>query len=232
MFGGAFFSSNYFLLVFLPTVLLSIGAQVLVSSAFSRWGRVRNSTSLTGEQVARRIMASAGLSVGLEGTPGEKTDHFDPTANVVRMSQSVATVPSVAAMAVVAHELGHAQQYQQQSALITMRTFLLPAVRFSPMVSYILIMAGLLLNMLFLAELGILFYAVVVLFMVLTLPVEIDASLRGMRLLRESGIMQTEEDISGSRSVLTAAALTYVAAAVTSLLNLLYYISLVNGRRR
>lgn len=232
MFGGAFFSSNYFLLVFLPTVLLSIGAQVLVSSAFSRWGRVRNSTSLTGEQVARRIMASAGLSVGLEGTPGEKTDHFDPTANVVRMSQSVATVPSVAAMAVVAHELGHAQQYQQQSALITMRTFLLPAVRFSPMVSYILIMAGLLLNMLFLAELGILFYAVVVLFMVLTLPVEIDASLRGMRLLRESGIMQTEEDISGSRSVLTAAALTYVAAAVTSLLNLLYYISLVSGRRR
>lgn len=234
MFGlGGFFNSGYFLLVFLPTIVLSIGAQMLVASAFSRWGKVRNSAGLTGEQVARRIMQSAGLlDVGLEGTAGQRTDHFDPTSNVVRMSQEVATVPSVAAMAVVAHELGHAQQYQQKSFLITMRGFLVPAMRFSPMVSYLLIMVGLLFNMLALAELGILFYGVVVLFMLLTLPVEIDASMRGTRLLQQAGLMQTAEDSGGSRSVLTAAALTYVAAAVTALLNLLYYISLVSGRRR
>ncbi len=233
MYGfGGFFNSGYFLMVFLPTIILSLVAQGLVSSAFSRWGKVRNSTGLTGEQVARRIMNQASLQVGLEGTPGQRSDHFDPSARVVRLSQEVATMPSVAAMAVVAHEFGHVQQYQQKSPLIAMRSFLVPAMRFSPMVSYFLIMIGLLFNMIGLAQLGILFYAVVVVFMVLTLPVEIDASMRGMRLLRETGIMQSSEESNGAKAVLTAAALTYVAAAVTSLLNLLYYISLVSNRRR
>ncbi len=229
---GGFFNSGYFLLVFLPAIILSLGAQFLVMSAFSKWTKVRNSANLTGVQVAERIKRSAGLEgVGLEGTPGQRSDHFDPTTNVVRMSQEVATTPSVAAMAVVAHELGHAQQYAEHSMLIQMRSFLIPAMRFSPMVSYLLIIAGLLLNLAGLIEIGILFYAVVVLFMVLTLPVEIDASRRGLKLLSESGLMMSTDDSGGSRSVLTAAALTYVAAAITALLNLLYYISLLNRRR-
>jgi Zn-dependent membrane protease YugP len=147
------------------------------------------------------------------------------------MSQEVATVPSVAAMAVVAHELGHAQQHQQRSILISMRNFLVPAMKISPMVSYLLIFVGFLLNIAGLIELGILFYAVVVVFMVLTLPVEFDASRRGLKMLSETGLMKTPDDTSGSRSVLRAAALTYVAAAVTAILNLLYYISLANRRR-
>lgn len=231
-FGFGFFSSGYFLLVFIPTILLSIGSQILVATAFSRWTRVRNTAGLTGVQVAERIIRNAGLQgVGLEGTPGERTDHFDPSTNVVRMSQEVATTPSVAAMAVVAHELGHAQQYAERSLLIQMRSFLVPAMQFSPMVSYALIMAGLLFNSLGMIQLGVIFYGVVVLFMVLTLPVEFDASRRGLKLLQEVGLMQSGDDQGGSRAVLTAAALTYVAAAVTSLLNLLYYISLLSGRR-
>jgi uncharacterized protein len=226
------FNSSYIFWVLIPTLVLSIGAQALVSMAFARWTKTRNSAGLTGQQVAQKLITSAGLDgVGLEGIAGTRSDHFDPQTNVVRMSQEVATLPSVASMAVVAHELGHAQQYQQRSPLIAMRSFLVPAMQFSPMASYLLIVLGFALNLLGLVQIGILVYGVVVLFMVLTLPVEIDASLRGLRLLKDAGFMQTAEDSSGSRSVLTAAALTYVAAAVTSLLNLLYYISLLNRRR-
>ena len=226
------FSSSYFLLVFIPALVLSLGAQWLVSSAFGKWTRVRNSAGLTGEQAARRIIQTAGLEgVQLEGIAGVRTDHFDPTSNVVRMSQDVATTPSVAAMAVVAHELGHAQQYAEKSVLIQMRSFLVPAMQFSPMISYALIMIGLLFRVAGFMELGILFYGVVVAFMLLTLPVEIDASRRGLRLLTASGLMQSTDDTGGSRQVLTAAALTYVAAAITALLNLLYYISLLSRRR-
>ncbi len=226
------FNSSYFLLVFIPAIVLSLGAQWLVSSAFGKWTRVRNSAGLTGEQAARRIIQTAGLDgVQLEGIAGVRTDHFDPTSNVVRMSQEVATTPSVAAMAVVAHELGHAQQYAEKSALIQLRSFLVPAMQFSPMISYALIMIGLLFRVAGFMELGILFYGVVVAFMLLTLPVEIDASRRGLRLLAASGLMQSSDDTGGSRQVLTAAALTYVAAAITALLNLLYYISLLNRRR-
>jgi uncharacterized protein len=230
-FGFGYFDPTY-LMVLIPAVLLSLGAQVLVSSAFARWTKVRNSAGLTGVQVGERLIRSAGLQgVQFEGTPGVRTDHFDPTKNVVRMSQEVATVPSVASMAVIAHELGHAQQYQERSIFISLRSFLVPAMQFSPIVSYLLIVVGFMLNSLGLVQIGILFYGVVVVFMLLTLPVEIDASRRGLKMLSDAGLMMAAEDTSGSRSVLTAAALTYVAAAVTALLNLLYYISLLNRRR-
>jgi Zn-dependent membrane protease YugP len=230
-FGFGFFDPTY-LMIMIPALLLSLGAQALVSSAFARWTRVRNSAGLTGVEVAERLIRSAGLGgVGLEGIPGVRSDHFDPSKNVVRVSQDVATVPSVAAMAVVAHELGHAQQYQERSFLIALRGFLVPAMQFSPMVSYLLIVVGFLLNSLGLIQIGVLFYGVVVVFMLLTLPVEIDASRRGLKMLNNAGLMMSADDSSGSRSVLTAAALTYVAAAVGALLNLLYYISLMNRRR-
>jgi hypothetical protein len=221
-----------YLVFLIPAILLSLAAQAMVSGAFARWSQVRNSAGLTGVQVAQRLINFAGLNgVGIEGTPGVRTDHFDPTTNVVRISQDVATRPSVASMAVIAHELGHAQQYQQRSILIQMRSFLVPAMQISPMISYVLILIGLLLNAMSLFQLGILFYGVVVIFMLLTLPVEIDASRRGLKMLSDSGLMMGSDDVSGSRSVLTAAALTYVAAAVTALLNLLYYISIMNRRR-
>jgi Zn-dependent membrane protease YugP len=230
-FGFGYFDPTY-LMVLIPSLLLSLGAQALVSSAFARWTKARNSAGLTGVQIGERLIRSAGLQgVQFEGTPGVRTDHFDPAKNVVRISQEVATVPSISAMAVVAHELGHAQQYQERSILISMRSFLVPAMQFSPIVSYLLIVVGFMLNSLGLVQIGILFYGVVVVFMLLTLPVEIDASRRALKMLNDAGLMMAPEDVNGSRSVLTAAALTYVAAAVGALLNLLYYISLLNRRR-
>jgi hypothetical protein len=133
-------------------------------------------------------------------------------------------------MAVTAHELGHVQQYQTGSGLIKMRGFLLPALQFSPTISYICILMGLWWNMTGMLWLGIIFFGLMVLFSILTLPIEIDASRRGTKLLQEAGLMQNENDASGSRAVLTAAALTYLAAAVTSILQLLYYISVANRR--
>ncbi|MFQ3568240.1 MAG: zinc metallopeptidase [Aggregatilineales bacterium] len=225
------FDPSYLLYVFLPTLLLSLGAQLYVQSTYSKWSQRRNSAGLSGVQVAQRIFSRTNVApVNLEGTPGELTDHYDPSHNVVRLSQSIATVPSVASMAVVAHELGHVQQHQEQSVLITMRNFLVPAVRFSPTLGYMMIVLGLMLQLTELFWLGIILFGLMVVFMILTLPVEIDASRRGLRLLQESGLIVSDEDISGSRSVLTAAALTYFAAAITAVLQLLYFISLANRR--
>jgi uncharacterized protein len=226
------FDGNYLMLVFIPTLILSAAAQFFVRSAYSRWSNTRNSRGLTGPQVAQAIISSSDelRAVRLQGTQGQLTDHFDPAENVVRLSEGVATLPSVASMAIVAHELGHAQQYAEKSLLIAARSFLLPAVRFSPTISYVLILMGLFTQAAGLLELGILFFGITVLFMILTLPVEIDASLRGLRLLRTSGVMASEEDLTGSRQMLTAAAMTYIAAAVTAVLQLLYYLSLAQRR--
>lgn len=227
-----FFDMNYILLVMIPSLIISVGAQFFVRSAFKKWGQTRNSLGLTGAQVGERITRSVDLGpVRFEGTPGQLSDHYDPNGHIVRMSQDVATQPSVAAMAIVAHELGHAQQHKENSVLISMRSFLVPAMRFSPTASYMLILVGVLFNATGLLQLGVLFFAVVVLFMLLTLPVEIDASRRGLHLLTESGIITSgSQDASGARQMLTAAALTYFAAFVSSLLTLLYYISILQGR--
>lgn len=230
MFG--YFDPNYLLFVFLPTLILSLAAQLYVQAAYRRWSQERNTAGLSGVQVAERIFSRTGVRrVNLEGAPGELTDHYDPGANVVRLSQGIATMPSVASMAVVAHELGHVEQHQQGSILIQMRNFLVPAVRFSPTVGYLMIVLGLMLQLTELFWLGILLFGLMVVFMILTLPVEIDASQRGMRLLRESGLLVSERDVAGARSVLTAAALTYFAAAITAVLQLLYFISLSSRSR-
>lgn len=225
-----FFSMDYLIMVFVPTLIISGLAQWYLRSAYGKWGKRGNGSGYSGPETAQHIMRYAGLNVSLEGTPQDLGDHYDPRTHTVRMSPDIASRPSIASMAIVAHELGHAQQHQDGSALIYARNFLLPAVQFSPMLSYGMILAGLFFNFTGLAWLGIAFFGVSVLFMILTLPVEIDASLRGLKLLEQSGLMRTAEDRQGARTVLTAAALTYVAAAVTSVLTLLYYISLVSGR--
>lgn len=227
-----FFDSNYLILVLLPTIVLSGLAQLWVSSAYQKWGNTRNHLGMTGVSVGERIKQSAGLqAVRFESIGGSLTDHFDPADNVVRLSQDVATKQSVAAMAIIAHELGHAQQYQERSPLIAMRSFLVPAMRLSPSISYGLILAGIFFNATGLLTLGIAFFSVVVLFSLLTLPVEFDASRRGLKLLQQAGLATYPEDMSGARQILTAAAMTYVAAFLTSMLTLLYYISILQRRR-
>lgn len=161
---------------------------------------------------------------------GNLTDHYDPRTHTVRLSQGVAKRHSVAAMAIVAHELGHAQQHENNSILISMRNFLVPAVSVSPQIAYFLIIIGLIFNLAGAFWLGVIFYGLMVLFSLVTLPVEFDASRRGRNLLREAGLMKTDQDEAGSQRVLLAAASTYIAAAVTAILQLFYYISI--GRRR
>jgi Zn-dependent membrane protease YugP len=244
----AFFDPGYLLFVFIPATIISIAAQLYVRSSFSKWSKVRNGANLPGTEVARRIIARtsvgdvsferpqqrgfqpAAAGISLERTAGAFTDHYDPRTHTVRLSESTASEPSVAAMAVVAHELGHAQQHEENSILIQLRNFLVPAVSLSPQIAFGLIFIGLLFNMTGLLWLGIIFFGLMVLFSILTLPVEFDASRRGLILLREAGLMMTEEDQSGSRNVLTAAAMTYIAAAVTAILQLLYYVSLAQRR--
>jgi len=221
------FDSFYILFVFLPALVLSLGAQAYLSLTYRKWENEQNERGLTGQEVGDYLLRNTDLAnVMFEGTPGRLSDHYDPSSHTVRMSQDIATKPSVASMAIVAHELGHAQQHQEQSVLIAMRSFLVPAMTLSPNIAMGLIFAGLIFNASGLITIGALFFGVVVVFMLLTLPVEIDASMRGLRMLKETGLVTTQEDRGGARAVLTAAAMTYVAAAVQAVLQLIYFISL------
>jgi Zn-dependent membrane protease YugP len=247
-----FYLDPIYLLLMLVTLVISGGAQLYVTSAYKKWSKVRNGMGLTGLQVGQAIVdrtplgdfvnapqaIQAGGQVGGDGSTirfqrvgGELSDHYDPRTHAVSLSDGVATQPSVAAMAIVAHELGHAQQHEQASVLITMRNFLVPAIRFSPQIAYFMIFLGFIFRSSGLIYLGALFYGVMVLFTLITLPVEIDASRRALVLLREANLVQAEQDAAGARQVLTAAAMTYVAAAVTAVLTLLYYLSMANRRR-
>jgi Zn-dependent membrane protease YugP len=241
-----------YLLLFIVTLVISGAAQFFVTSAYKKWSGVHNAVNMTGLQIGRAIVdrttlgdfvntpqsvqmagqyAQAGSTISFQRTAGQLTDHYDPRTHSVSLSDGVANQPSVAAMAIVAHELGHAQQHEQASFLMAMRSFLVPAVQFSPQVAYIMIFLGFLLRSANLIYLGALLYGVMVLFTLVTLPVEIDASRRALGLLREANLIHDEQDAAGARQVLTAAALTYVAAAVTAVLTLLYYLSLANRRR-
>jgi Zn-dependent membrane protease YugP len=229
MFGA---DPTYLLCVFLPALLLSLGVQVYLRSTFGKWSRVANGAHVTGKQTTDVIFARTSLSpLPVEPTRGSLTDHFDPQENRVRLSETVYGQPTVAALAVSAHELGHVQQYQTGSGLIKARGFLLPAIQYSPTLSYIAILMGIIFNITGLIWLGVLFFALLVLFSLLTLPVELDASRRAIRMLEESDLLQSSQDKAGAQAVLRAAAMTYLAAAITSLLQLFYYVSLASRRR-
>jgi len=228
-----YFDPNYILLVMLPTLVITGLAQAAVRNAYQKWGNIRNSRGVNGQQTAQLLMRSGSIQpVGLEVTGGQLTDHYDPTKGIVRLSQGVALQPSVASMAVAAHELGHVQQHQQNSALMGIRSLLIPSAQFGPSIGIALIILGLLFNATGLATIGLLLFAGATLFTVVTLPVELDASRRAMRMLEQSGLIATEQDKDGANAVLRAAALTYVAAVASSLLTLLYYAMLVFGGRR
>lgn len=221
----------YFWYIFIPTLIISLGVQIYLKNTNAKWSKIANSSHIPGMVVAKQLFAQTSLqAIPVERVPGNLTDHFDPGANVVRLSDGTAKTTSVSAMAVTAHELGHVQQYQEGSAMIKARSFLLPALRFSPTISYFALFMGFFFNMTGLIWVGIFFFALMVLFSILTIPVEFNASSRGLRLLEEAGLMQSEQDRQGAKAMLRAAGLTYVAAAITSVLQLLYYISVAQRR--
>jgi Zn-dependent membrane protease YugP len=222
------FDTTYFWYVFIPTMLLSVGVQIWLKRTYSKWHKVQNSADLTGKQVTDVLFGDTDLNpIPVNHIRGNLTDHYDPGKNVVNLSDAVYDEDSVAAMAVAAHELGHVQQYQTDSTLIKMRSFLIPAVTLSPTVSYFCLILGLLFNMTNLLWVGIFFFSLTILFSLLTLPVETNASRRALAMLDETGLRKTEADIEGSKKVLRAAALTYLAAAVSSVITLFYYLGRV-----
>ncbi len=218
------YDPTYFWYIFIPTLLMSIGVQFWLRRTFTQWSRVGNSRKMTGEEVTAELFDETIMEpIPVNHVRGKLTDHYDPGKNAVFLSDVVYDERTVSAMAVAAHELGHVEQYQTGSKLITMRSFLLPAVQFSPLITYVCLLAGLIFNMTNMLWIGVLFFGLTVLFSVLTLPVEIDASKRAIRNLEATGIAVTEEDRNGARKVLRAAAMTYLAAMIGSVMQLFYY---------
>jgi Zn-dependent membrane protease YugP len=227
-----FFNSSY-LLFMAPAFLLMLLTSWYVRSAYNKWSRVPSSSRLTGAQAAQRLVSSSALyGVKIEGVGGNLSDHYDPRTKTLRLSQGVANSASVAAVAIAAHELGHAMQDAEDYMPLRLRAALVPAVNIGSWLGWILIMIGLFLNQLNLAWLGVLVFSGGALFALATLPVELNASARAKQLLSETGIIQSEQERRGVNNVLNAAALTYVASLLTAILQLLYFASLIGGRRR
>ena len=220
---------SYIVLV-MPAILFSLWAQTKVNSTFSKYQRVRCYSGYTGAQIARRILDENGLSnVRVERVSGSLTDHYDPRTHVVRLSDSVYNSDSVAAIGVAAHETGHAVQHATGYGPLGLRNAIIPLTNFGSKLSMPLILLGLILNSYTLAMTGIIAFSMVALFQLITLPVEFNASRRAMRTL--SNGMLSDRELGGARQVLTAAALTYVAALLVSAMQLLRLLLLVNRRR-
>lgn len=226
-----FFLNFNYLIFMVPAFLLMALTSWYVKSAYNKWSKVRTRSGLTGAEAARRLSYAAGLTIRLEAIAGEMTDHYDPRDKVLRLSRGVGEVPSVAAVAIAAHELGHAMQDAEGYFPLRLRAALVPAVNIGSNLGWVLIMLGLFLGWTQIAWLGILVFSAGAVFALATLPVEFDASARAKRLLAESGIV-TGDEIGGVHNVLNAAALTYVAALVTAVMQLLYFVSMINGRSR
>ena len=217
------------MLLLIPAVLLTIYAQYKVSSTTNRFFNVRANRGYNGEETARKILDSNGLfNVRIEIVRGRLSDHYDPRTKVLRLSQDVYSGTSITSVAVAAHECGHAIQHAHGYAPLNIRSSLVPVVNFASNMSWIFIMLGFFTRGIFL-QIGILLFAASVLFQIVTLPVEFNASSRALTQLTSLGIVDDRE-VRQSRKVLQAAALTYVAAAVTAILQLLRLVMIANNR--
>ncbi len=216
----------------LPPLLLVLYAQFKVQSTYSKFLKTPNMTGITGAQAARRLLDASGLGyVGIDGAPGELSDHYDPSQKVLRLSSGVAYSASVASLGIVAHEVGHAVQDQRAFLPMQVRTGLVPIVNLGTTLGYIFFLAGIFLQFTGLVWAGVGLFSLGFVFTVVTLPVELNASSRALALLRNNGLVGTTE-LAGAKAVLDAAALTYVAAMAQALGNLLYYVFLALGMGR
>jgi Zn-dependent membrane protease YugP len=231
-----FFFDPRYLLFMAPAFILMLVVQWYVNSAYKRWSKVAARSHMTGAQAAQRLIQRAGLyDVRIEAVRGNLTDHYDPRSKVLALSQNVHEGNSVASLAIAAHELGHAMQDKDGYVPLRFRAAIVPAVNIGSYLGWILIILGMLLRFTELAWLGIIVFSGGALFALATLPVELNASARAKRLLVESGLIVGDDEKRGVNNVLNAAALTYVAALITAVLQLFYYVTLVlgmGGRRR
>lgn len=231
-----FFDPMYFVFM-IPGVILMLWAQSRVRGSYAKYSKVRNDVNMTGAQVARRILDANGLyNVPVEHTRGELTDHYDPGKRALFLSDGVYGTPSIAAMGIAAHEVGHAIQHAKAYAPLQMRTAIVPAVNIGSSLGVFVLIAGLFLQITGLAWAGVALFALSTIFALITLPVEFDASRRAKEALTNLGLvdggLQQGQEGAGVASVLNSAAWTYVAGFATSVLSLLYYVSLVSGMSR
>lgn len=222
----------YYLVLILPALALSLFAQFKVKSTFAHYSQVASRSGLSGEMAARQILDRNGLfAVRVEKTPGQLTDHFDPRTNVLRLSDSTYANRSIAAIGVAAHEAGHAIQHEEGYMPNKLRSALVPLANIGSTAGPYLSLFGIILSMQFLMNIGIILFAFAVLFYIITLPVEFNASRRAIRVLEEQGMM-TEDEIRGAKKVLSAAALTYIASALMAFASMMRLILLSRNRNR
>lgn len=221
------FSSQY-LLIMIVSIALGALTQSYINSTFRKWSNVPLESGLTGAQVAERILGASGVrGVGITAVRGRLTDHYDPRSKTLALSEVVYASSSVAAAGVAAHEVGHAIQDDRGYVWNALRSSLVPVANLGSQAAGILILLGFMINLSGLLWLGVIAYAAAVAFQLVTLPVELNASRRALVSLEQTGALPAHQ-MTGARQVLTAAALTYVAAALISLLNLMYYFGLAN----
>lgn len=229
---GIFFDPTMFIII--PGIIIASIAQMKVNAAYSHYSRVQNSKGLVGADVARDLLRIAGISdVTVEMVGGRLTDHYDPTKKVVRLSQDIYKGNSIASLSVAAHEVGHAIQHHYGYVPLNIRSSIAPIVGISSKLSWFLITIGLIFGFMgssiLMLKIGIFLFTAVVIFQIITLPVEFNASKRALDMLEEYSFLQKNE-IGGSKKVLSAAAFTYVAAAITGILQLLRLLAILNSR--
>ena len=219
-----------YLIFILPALILSVYAQFKVKSTFSKYSQVRSARGITGVDAASTILRRNGLAgqVSIEAVAGSLSDHYDPQARVLRLSQDVYGSNSIAAIGVAAHEVGHAIQHSQQYGPLELRHKIVPVTNFASSASFPILLLGLFLNIADLIFIGIILFSAVVVFHLVTLPVEFNASRRAVVQLAEAGVI-TSEETPMVKKVLGAAALTYVAATLSAIANLLYYVMIFMG---
>ncbi len=227
--GFGWFDPTYLLLII--GALISLAASARLKSVFAKYSRVRGAANITGQETAERILRAAGITdVQVGPIQGSLTDHYDPRNKTLALSEPIFGSTSLAAVGVAAHECGHAMQHAENYAPLAIRSAIVPVANFGSALSWPVFIAGLLFSIRPLLTVGIIMFSLAVLFQLVTLPVEINASRRAMQMLTNTGILGPDET-TGARKVLTAAALTYVAALAASVLQLIRLIALANGGR-
>lgn len=221
----------YYLVLVLPAIVLMLIAQIGVKTTFSKYSQ--KLCNITGAEAAQRVLEANGVTgVKFERVSGNLTDHFDPKANVIRLSDAVYDSRTIAAAGVAAHEAGHAVQYALGYAPIQIRTAIYPICNLGSRLAIPLVMFGFLFSFYYLIDLGIIFFALALLFQLITLPVEFNASRRAINALSNYGILSNESEVNGAKKVLFAAAMTYITSFLVSLAQLLRLLALANRRRR
>lgn len=225
-----FYLDSYYFLLIVPAMLIALFAQWNVTSSFKKYSKYYNARNITASEVARRILDANGLgNIRIERVSGSLSDHYDPKSKVVRLSDTVYNSTSVASIGVAAHEVGHAIQHATHFLPLSARNAIFPVVSIASQAAIPLIILGFILNFINLSYLGIILFSAVVLFQLITLPVEFNASHRALKILDEKDILSKEE-LKPARKVLSAAALTYVASALVAIAQLLRFV--LQARRR